>query len=55
VRLEIGGADLLAAGLPESPALGRALDETLARKLDGEIAGRAEELRVALDLARGLA
>jgi tRNA nucleotidyltransferase (CCA-adding enzyme) len=55
VRLEIGGADLLAAGLPESPALGRALDETLARKLDGEIAGRAEELRVALELARGLA
>ena len=38
-RLEIDGADLLAAGLPESPALGRALEATLARKLDGEVDG----------------
>jgi len=53
VSLEITGADLLAAGLPESPALGRALDETLARKLDGEVEGRDEELRVALEIARG--
>lgn len=52
-RLEITGADLLAAGLPESPALGRALDETLARKLDGDVDGRDEELRVALEIARG--
>ena len=52
-HLEITGADLLAAGLPESPALGRALVETLARKLDGEIDGRDEELRVALEIARG--
>lgn len=52
VRLEITGADLLAAGLPESPALGRALDATLARKLDGEVAGREDELRVALSIAR---
>jgi tRNA nucleotidyltransferase (CCA-adding enzyme) len=52
-RLEITGADLLAAGLPESPALGRALAETLARKLDGEVHGRDEELRVALEIARG--
>jgi tRNA nucleotidyltransferase (CCA-adding enzyme) len=52
-RLEITGADLLAAGLPESPALGRALAETLARKLDGEVDGRDEELRVALEIARG--
>ena len=52
-RLEITGADLLAAGLPESPALGRALAETLARKLDGEVNGRDEELRVALEIARG--
>lgn len=53
VRLEITGADLLAAGLPESPALGRALDETLARKLDGEVRGRDDELRVALGFASG--
>jgi tRNA nucleotidyltransferase (CCA-adding enzyme) len=52
VRLEITGADLLAAGLPQSPLLGRALEETLARKLDGEVAGREDELRVALSVAR---
>jgi tRNA nucleotidyltransferase (CCA-adding enzyme) len=52
-RLEIDGGDLLAAGLPESPAIGHALDETLARKLDGEIEGRDAELRTALAIARG--
>jgi tRNA nucleotidyltransferase (CCA-adding enzyme) len=52
VRLEITGADLLAAGLRESPALGRALEETLARKLDGEVDGREDELRVALEIAQ---
>jgi tRNA nucleotidyltransferase (CCA-adding enzyme) len=51
VRLEITGADLLAAGLPESPVLGRALEEALARKLDGEVHGRDAELRVAVDFA----
>jgi tRNA nucleotidyltransferase (CCA-adding enzyme) len=53
VRLEISGDDLLEAGVPESPELGRALEETLRRKLDGELSGRDEELRVALALARG--
>lgn len=52
-RLEISGADLLAAGVPESPAVGLALRETLRRKLDGELSGREEELRTALALARG--
>jgi tRNA nucleotidyltransferase (CCA-adding enzyme) len=51
VGLEITGDDLRAAGVPESPALGRALEETLARKLDGELAGRDEELETALELA----
>lgn len=51
LRLEITGADLLAAGVPESPALGRALEQTLARKLDGELDGREDELRAALELA----
>ncbi len=53
VRLEITGHDLLEAGIPESPAIGRALDETLRRKLDGEVSGREEELALALSLARG--
>jgi tRNA nucleotidyltransferase (CCA-adding enzyme) len=52
VSLEIGGADLLAAGVPEGPAVGRALEETLRRKLDGLVSGRDEELRTALELAR---
>ncbi len=47
------GADLLAAGVPEGPALGRALDETLSRKLDGLVRGRDQELETALLLARG--
>jgi tRNA nucleotidyltransferase (CCA-adding enzyme) len=51
-RLEITGEDLLAAGVPESPSIGRALRETLRRKLDGELTGRDEELRTALALAR---
>ena len=51
-RLEITGEDLLAAGVPESPSIGRALRETLRRKLDGEISGREEELGTALALAR---
>ncbi|HEV2075668.1 MAG TPA: hypothetical protein VGR10_05475, partial [Thermoleophilaceae bacterium] len=53
VRLEIDGDDLRAAGVPQSPAVGRALTGTLARKLDGEVAGREQELRVALELAGG--
>ena len=52
VQLEISGADLLAAGLPEGPALGHALDETLNRKLDGLVSGRDAELETALLLAR---
>jgi hypothetical protein len=53
VRLEITGDDLVAAGVDPSPAVGLALKETLRRKLDGEVAGRDEELRFALDVARG--
>ena len=52
VQLEITGDDLLAAGVPEGPALGRALDETLDRKLDGLVSGRDEELDSALAVAR---
>jgi tRNA nucleotidyltransferase (CCA-adding enzyme) len=52
VQLEITGDELIAAGVPESPAIGRALAETLRRKLDGRIAGREEELETALGIAR---
>ena len=52
VRLAITGRDLLDAGVPESPAVGRALEETLRKKLDGEVDGRDEELRYALEVAR---
>ena len=52
VGLEISGADLLEASVPEGPAIGRALDETLRRKLDGLVSGRDEELETALQLAR---
>jgi tRNA nucleotidyltransferase (CCA-adding enzyme) len=52
VQLEISGKDLLAAGIPEGPAVGRALEETLRRKLDGLVSGRDAELRTALELAR---
>ena len=52
VRLEITGHDLVEAGVPESPALGRALEETLRKKLDGELDGRDQELSYALEVAR---
>jgi tRNA nucleotidyltransferase (CCA-adding enzyme) len=49
VSLEVGGDDLLAAGIAEGPEIGRRLDRTLAARLDGEIdAGREAELRFAL-------
>jgi hypothetical protein len=50
--LEITGTDLIAAGVPESPVVGEALEETLRQKLDGHVSGRDEELRVALAVAR---
>jgi tRNA nucleotidyltransferase (CCA-adding enzyme) len=50
VRLSITGDDLLAAGVPAGPELGRRLDRALARKLDGELAdGREGELNAALE------
>jgi tRNA nucleotidyltransferase (CCA-adding enzyme) len=52
VELEIDGEDLIAAGVPPGPALGRGLREALRAKLDGEIGGRDEELAVALRASR---
>jgi hypothetical protein len=53
VRLEITGDDLLEAGVPEGPAIGRGLEAALSGKLDGELSGRDDELRIALAAARG--
>jgi tRNA nucleotidyltransferase (CCA-adding enzyme) len=49
VRLDITGDDLLAAGIPEGPDLGARLQRALDRKLDGEVAGREQELAAALE------
>ena len=50
--LEITGDDLRAAGVPEGPAIGHALRETLKRKLDGEVTGYDAELALAVGLAK---
>jgi tRNA nucleotidyltransferase (CCA-adding enzyme) len=52
VTLEIDGEALIAAGVPQGPAIGRGLDEALRRKLDGEVTGREQELDLALEVAR---
>jgi tRNA nucleotidyltransferase (CCA-adding enzyme) len=51
VELEIDGSDLLAAGVPQGPALGRGLEAALRAKLDGEVDGREQELAAALAAA----
>jgi tRNA nucleotidyltransferase (CCA-adding enzyme) len=52
VNLAITGSDLLTAGIPEGPEIGRRLEAVLKLRLDGELAGdREAELKVALDLA----
>ncbi len=53
VHLEITGEDLIAEGIPEGPAIGHGLEAALSGKLDGELSGREEELRIALAAARG--
>jgi tRNA nucleotidyltransferase (CCA-adding enzyme) len=53
VRLAIGGDDLIAAGIPAGPQIGRRLAAALARKLDGELPdGRDAELSAALEIER---
>jgi tRNA nucleotidyltransferase (CCA-adding enzyme) len=53
VKLEIDGEDLMAEGVAEGPGIGKGLAAALSAKLDGEVSGRDEELRVALEVARG--
>jgi tRNA nucleotidyltransferase (CCA-adding enzyme) len=49
IRLEITGDDLLAAGIPEGPEIGRRLEAVLKLRLDGELAdGRDAELIASL-------
>ena len=50
VRLELDGDDLAALGLGESPRVGEVLEELRRRKLNGELASRAEELAAAREL-----
>jgi tRNA nucleotidyltransferase (CCA-adding enzyme) len=52
VSLEIDGRDLIDAGVPEGPAVGRGLNAALRKRLDGEIQGREQELAAALEAAR---
>jgi tRNA nucleotidyltransferase (CCA-adding enzyme) len=51
LRLRIRGTDLLAAGVPPGPAIGRALSATLSARRDGAIRAE-EELSFALEAAR---
>lgn len=54
VRLGIDGGDLMAAGIPEGPAIGLGLRAALERKLDGGLTGgRDAELAAALEVAKG--
>ncbi len=52
IHLEIDGTDLLAAGIPRGPAVGRGLRAALAAKLDGAALTPASELVYALQAAR---
>jgi tRNA nucleotidyltransferase (CCA-adding enzyme) len=52
VGLEIDGEDLIAAGVPQGPRVGRGLAAALRGKLDGELSGREDELAAALAAAR---
>jgi tRNA nucleotidyltransferase (CCA-adding enzyme) len=49
VRLEIGGSDLVAAGVPQGAEIRVRLDAALRAKREGRASGREQELRAALD------
>lgn len=53
VRLDVDGADLLAAGIPQGEAVGRALAAALDARLDGQAPDRDAQLAAALEAARG--
>jgi tRNA nucleotidyltransferase (CCA-adding enzyme) len=49
VKLEIGGDELLGAGITAGPEVGRRLRRALMRKLDHELSGHDAELQAALE------
>jgi tRNA nucleotidyltransferase (CCA-adding enzyme) len=50
IELSISGDDLIAAGIPEGPEIGRRLRATLEKRLDGELDDSPEaQLRAALE------
>ena len=51
VKLELTGADLLAAGVPAGARVGAGLRAALAARLDGRVTGRTAELAEALRVA----
>ena len=53
VTLEIDGAELMRAGVPQGPAVGDGLRAALAAKLDGRASDREAELAAALESAQG--
>ena len=55
VRLDIDGADLLAVGIPQGEAVGRALAAALEARLDGHAPDREAQLAVARAAAAGTA
>lgn len=52
VELEIDGNDLIEAGVPQGPAIGRGLRAARQKRLEGAIVNRDHELAVALEAAR---
>ena len=52
VKLEIDGNDLIEAGVPQGPAIGRGLRAARQKRLEGPIFSRGQELVVALEAAR---
>lgn len=52
IQLEISGKDLLAAGVPSGPVIGRILEQVLDEKIDGLLLGKDKELARALALSQ---
>ncbi|MGB1676205.1 MAG: hypothetical protein ACPHJV_07435, partial [Miltoncostaeaceae bacterium] len=48
LALEVGGSDLVAAGVAPGPGIGRALRAVRRAVLDGMATGRAEQMAIAL-------
>jgi len=51
VKLEIDGNDLIEAGVPQGPAIGRGLRAARQKRLEGQVFTRDQELAVALEAA----